>query len=196
MLIVELKDEDQIKIVCNKFKTDPNIKCILPSKKIPSILISEVDLELQKQDIIDMISRNEDICKDEIRVKTILNNPKFKNNRVAIDLNEKDSRTILEKNEIKLGIMIHPIERSIHVIQCKNCNKFGHFHKSKDKNTVTCKGNQACIHCGEDHDLDKCPVKNNRNAACCLNCKGNHRENSKYCPDKQDVTKKILSRYI
>ena len=32
MLIVELKDEDQIKIVCNKFKTDSNIKCILPSK--------------------------------------------------------------------------------------------------------------------------------------------------------------------
>jgi hypothetical protein len=104
---------------------------------------------------------------------------------------------IIKKGEIKLGAKIHPIEVDYGIIQCKNCNKFGHFHKSKDQTETICKLEMPiCVHCGKNHNLEDCPNKENRKVAMCSNCKGNHRANDHKCGKTIEKINLIRNRYI
>lgn len=56
------------------------------------------------------------------------------------------------------------------ILQCKNCWYFGHSKRA-------CRGKEKCVTCGLTHS-DECTTP-----AFCVNCKGNHCNNFKKCPE-------------
>ena len=61
----------------------------------------------------------------------------------------------------------------ISVLQCYNCQNFGHSAKN-------CKAKIKCVICGEGHSHKECP--NREKQPKCANCKGPHVANYKGCP--------------
>ncbi|CAG5049513.1 unnamed protein product [Parnassius apollo] len=85
-------------------------------------------------------------------------------------------------------------------LQCHKCLQFGHM---RSKCTAT---ESLCSHCaGSDHQVDKCPVKNEPGSVKCYNCtshnarfKSNqdckHTANSDKCPRLRAMKDKINQR--
>ena len=194
-LIINLRNEVQKNTAINKLQGDARIKCKEPAAKIPSILIKEVDKNLKEEDILNELEEKEKINKKDAVIKVILSNKNFRTNQVVINLNQENTKRILDKNEVKMGFKIHPVELSVHVIQCRNCNKFGHFHKNKQTNEVICKAKLSCLHCDEEHMIHECRSQDNRDAARCVNCKGIHRSNYRQCPERLNKIEQILKNY-
>ena len=63
----------------------------------------------------------------------------------------------------------------ISVMQCYNCQSFGHSAK-------TCRSKQKCLICGENHSHKGCPSRELRKPTC-ANCKGPHVASYKGCPE-------------
>lgn len=196
-LVVQVRNEEQQKTVVNRMKSNAQINCNVPSKRIPAIKISEIDKTWKKEDILGELEDKENINRQDATVKIILNNPKYRTNRAIVMLNEKDTKSILMKQEVKMGLKIHPIEPDYGVVQCKQCNKYGHFHMSKDKTTVQCKSKDPiCVHCGGAHELKNCRSKEDKSKAKCTNCSGNHRAYDARCPRRSEVIEKMKEKFI
>lgn len=196
-LVVQVRNEEQQKTVINRLKNSTSVDCNLPAKRIPAVRISEIDKSMQADDILQELEEKEGINKKHAKVKIILNNTNYRTNRAIIAFNEEDTKRLLIKGEVKMGLKIHPIEPDFGVVQCKNCNKFGHFHKSKDKTKVQCKDQDpTCVHCGGNHDLKDCRVKSERSKAKCSNCSANHRAYDVRCPRRSQVIEKLKDKFI
>ena len=63
----------------------------------------------------------------------------------------------------------------ISVMQCYNCQCFGHSAK-------TCRSKQKCLTCGENHSHKGCPSRESRKPTC-ANCNGPHVASYKGCPE-------------
>lgn len=73
-------------------------------------------------------------------------------------------RRVLEKNEVICGLDMKRVFEHIDIVQCFNCQRFGHVANS-------CKANPSCKFCAEDHQSKLCDDRENY---ACINC---HREN-------------------
>ena len=74
--------------------------------------------------------------------------------------------------------MVYKVEEfrtPISVMQCFNCQCFGHSAK-------TCRSKQKCVICGGNHSHKGCPSKESRKPTC-ANCKGPHVASYKGCPE-------------
>ena len=196
-LVIHVKDTEQQRTLENCLKGDNEIECNLPKKRIPSIKIKEVDSNMDADDILRELKDKENIDIEKATVKIILKNPNYRTNRAVINLSEEDTVRISKQKRIKMGPLMHPFEIDYGVIQCKNCNKFGHFHRSKDKNTVICKSRSpVCVHCGGEHDLKDCLCRSDRSKAKCSNCGGNHRAYDEKCTKRTEVINKVKDKFV
>ena len=195
-LVVFVKNKEQQEIVNKQLENNPKVESSLPTKRIPSIIIKEVDPSYSESDILDELEAKENVNRSATTIRVILKNPKFKTNRVIINFNKEDTVRIAQQGAVKLGPVIHPIELDYRIIQCKNCNGFGHFHKSKDGAETICKSKKACVHCSKEHDLNDCPHKTQPQQAKCSGCNGNHRAYDKRCPKWQTIISKVKPRFI
>ena len=75
----------------------------------------------------------------------------------------------------------------ISVMQCYNCQSFGHSAK-------TCRSKQKCLICGENHSHKGCPSRELRKPTC-ANCKESHVASYKGCPEykKQAFRQHVVS---
>ena len=195
-LVVYVRNKEQQEKINKQLENNPKIDSSLPTKRIPSILIKEVDPSYTETDILNELEEKENIDKAAATVRVILKNPKFKTNRVIVNLSKEDTIRVAKKGSAKIGPVIHPIEVDYRIIQCKNCNGFGHFHKSKDGSETICKSKRACVHCAKDHDLNECPIKQQAKQARCSGCNGNHRAYDKRCPKWQAIIGKVKQRFV
>ena len=195
-LVVYVRNKEQQEKINKQLKNNPKIDSSLPTKRIPSIMIKEVDPSYTETDILNELEEKESIDKAAATVRAILKNPKFKTNRAIINLSKEDTINVAKKGSVKIGPVIHPIEADYRIIQCKNCNGFGHFHKSKDGSETICKSKRACVHCSKDHDLNECPIKQQAKQARCSGCNGNHRAYDKRCPKWQAIIGKVKQRFV
>jgi len=69
-------------------------------------------------------------------------------------------------------------------LRCANCQRFGH-HATK------CHRKQRCVRCGEEHDLESCPTKENPDQINCVNCKGQHSAAYRKCIRYQEVSQML-----
>ena len=77
------------------------------------------------------------------------------------------------------------------IIQCHNCQKFGHIK------TVCRSPKPSCLRCGKSHQSKDCPLKTEpvetRNTKYhCVNCNGNHTTTSATCPQRRQ--NKIITK--
>ncbi|GAB0093416.1 hypothetical protein DMENIID0001_085140 [Sergentomyia squamirostris] len=65
------------------------------------------------------------------------------------------------------------------VLQCSNCNLFGHMHRF-------CHRNVSCAICGDHHNTNSCPNTRNEDAVKCCNCGGKHDARFEACPKRAE----------
>ena len=71
------------------------------------------------------------------------------------------------------GIQVEEFRKPVLVMQCFNCQSFGHSAKN-------CGSKQKCLICGESYSYKGCPNKEARKPKC-ANCKGPHVASYKGC---------------
>jgi len=101
-----------------------------------------------------------------------------------IDLAPNDNnKTIYDIQFLQhMKIIIEPPHFKKEIVQCFNCQRFGHSKKY-------CKLQPRCVKCSLDHLTSNCLKDKNTNPTC-VHCEGNHSANYKGCP----VYKKILNK--
>jgi hypothetical protein len=183
-------------MMIEKVKKNVNLKCEVPQKKIPTIMIMKINKNIKEEELIEEICKNNDLQKDSITVRLLPSNKKFNTNRATLKCREEDTIRLVAKNEIKIKFMIHPIKKLYNFVQCNKCYGFGHFAESKE-GVETCSRTKKCAHCGEDdHVIEECSLKESKDRARCLNCKGNHRSNDRNCSKRIEILSKLKYRYI
>ena len=70
---------------------------------------------------------------------------------------------------------VEEFRASVSVMQCYNCQCFGHSAK-------TCRSKQKCLICGENHSHKGCPSRESRKPTC-ANCNGPHVASYNGCPE-------------
>ena len=88
-----------------------------------------------------------------------------------LDISDPDEAEALLSKSLACNItgIVYQVEefrKSVSVMQCFNCQSFGHSAKN-------CRSKQKCLICGESHTHKGCPDKNARKPKC-ANCKGPH----------------------
>ena len=103
-----------------------------------------------------------------------------------LDINDPDeAETLISQNlACNVTAIVYKVEEfraPISVMQCYNCQRFGHSAK-------TCRSKQNCLICGENHSHKGCPSRESRKPTC-ANCNGPHVASCKGCPEykKTDV---------
>lgn len=196
-IVINTRNETQQKLIIEKLNGDNRFECKLPTKLIPVIMIKRISKKLNEDEILNEICSNEGISKEKCTIKLLPSHPTFRTNRAILKCTKEDTIKIRDKNEVKIGFMIHPISMIYNVIQCYGCHGFNHFEYNKDKTEKTCNSTAKCGFCAsEQHKFKDCPVKNNTKEAKCCNCNGNHPSNSRECPKRKEVFNKIKIKYI
>ena len=193
-LIVKLKEPTQRETIKEKLKDDAELQCEIPTERVPAIKISEVRREWRETDIQREL-RDQESMEVELDKIKILTNPKYYTNKVIVKLKKEDTIRALKSGKLKMGPLLHPIEPDYGIIQCRCCNKYGHFEKDRQGNK-TCRGNKKCVHCAGEHDLNDCPTKSMKNRSKCSNCGLNHRAYDKNCSERIRVQNQIKQRFI
>ena len=118
-----------------------------------------------------------EIKKSDIKVNEIY---KIKQSHlIKIQLMEHEMATLIKEKGLLITYFKMPptyidYERFIPMIQCMNCNDYGHIKRNCKKPELT-----LCSECGENtHTHSRCLNKINKK---CTNCKGPHRTFSNKC---------------
>lgn len=195
-VIVTTKEEQQVPLIINSIEKSTTLQARKPSKKIPTILIKEIDKSLTLEEILDEIAENEKIKKDDIVVKKFIANSKYNTNRLLVNFRADDTQRIVDQLFVKVGYRCCPIEKCVNPMQCYNCFKYGHIHKDREGNT-TCTGQTTCPSCSGNHQQnEECPAKNDNAKLKCVNCKENHDSRSFRCKKRISITNDLLSKCI
>ena len=69
-------------------------------------------------------------------------------------------------------------------LRCSKCQRFGHH-------AANCCRKQRCVRCGQEHDLDQCPTKDNSDQITCVNCNGQHSAAYRGCTKYKEVSQTL-----
>lgn len=180
------KTYSRASVVCTKVQMKrPQIK--ISGARIP-IVDDESDEQLKETVLVQIrhqnqwMSKMEDIVIEEVYQVTTA---RIKYVNVIISSGLKTQESLLKKGTIILGFTQCRVSEHIDMIQCQNCNRFGHFRH-------TCTFTTNCRKCGQAHDKSVCDTVN-PNPSCnnCLlaNAQGashnvRHRVTDDRCPIK------------
>ena len=97
-----------------------------------------------------------------------------------LDINDPDEAEVLISQNLACNVtgIVYKVDEfraPISVLQCYNCQCFGHSAKS-------CRSKQKCLICGGNHSHKGCPSRESRKATC-ANCNGPHVASYKGCPE-------------
>ena len=206
-------DEDQMK-EAEKVLSPLAPECSLTffseeTKKLdPKVTINDLDSELLEKDALlaAILDKNEDIKKLHNEDKTVRVVFVNKKDRYAVLQIAPEIRRIIlnKKDKINIGLRQHLVRNRYHVIQCYNCQAFGHMSGS-----VYCprKDDPVCCFCAGGHQTKDCNARKNDDTGKmkCVNCEvGGSREDKKYakthtassmwCPSYINERARIMER--
>lgn len=210
MMVLKAESEEQRKIIIDKLSEAKEYESGVPKTALPSILIKEIQRidELCDESVIDYSKYVKDelaehlglteprVIDNVITVKSIIDKPNYRTVRAIVNLNEKYTLEVLRNDYVKIGFSACPIERSVPLIQCRRCWKYGHFEYDKDGNLTCTAEHQVCPFCAESHPEDQCPIKKEKehSKTKCTLCKGQHTAFSHKCPIRSNEIKRKLNR--
>lgn len=202
-LIISAVNEEQRDLIINQLKEVNTIKAQPPKPRLPSIIVTEIEKvkdlkskEDYKNYILNELVENDGISKDKTVIKVVMFNANFKTVRCIVNFDLEDTKKVVNKGYVKVGYKICPIIRTVNVIQCLKCLKFGHFEKDLQGNT-TCKCNSfKCNYCAGDHKESECEIKKNNGNKKCSNCSKSHTADYKKCEVREKMANNILSKCV
>lgn len=80
-------------------------------------------------------------------------------------------------------IVIEPPYHKREIVQCKNCQRYGHTKQY-------CCRIPRCVKCTGDHHTSQCNRKDKCKEVKCVNCEGNHPANYKGCTIRKEIQKR------
>ena len=145
------------------------------------VYVKNFDKTERVEDIVEALTR-EGIANSNIeRVKLgTAGEPSY---TVKVLVHKESDRVKLAKDGLIVNFMRHKCETHVNskIIQCYNCNKYGHL--SKDCTDIV-----ACLICAGPHTHRECSV--DKAQAHCTNCGGNHAASDRSCPTRIENIRK------
>lgn len=146
-----------------------NYEVILPKIKSPRLRISNIDPDIEKDDILNVLkSHNPTINNIEMNLVTVLER-KYRDtfyNDIVIEVNSAGFNQLIGMKKLRLPWRECRIFEHLYIVRCYKC--CGFRHKSGQ-----CDQSQICAKCSGPHKYSDCKSKNE----CCINCKA---ANQKY----------------
>ena len=91
-------------------------------------------------------------------------------NHAIVKVSPNIRSIILNSGRIFIDMSSHQVTDHFHILQCYNCQGFG--HKSNSKLCLMAKSEDSiCLYCSNKHKSNACPCKNDTNEYYCYNCK-------------------------
>lgn len=150
-------------------KLGENYDIILPKIKNPRLRISNVDPEIQKDNIIDQLKQHNDEIKEfDMNIVTIIPRKKrsISFNDIVIEVKGEVYNKLMKLKILNLPWRECQIYEHLYIKRCYKC--CGFLHKSNE-----CKESQKCSRCGGPHKFSECK----KTTFCCVNC---HNANTKF----------------
>ena len=200
-LILKVRNSEQQALMIENLKKQPKIQADKPKDRIPSILITEIEREPEldtkekiEKYIMSELVANEGVKEENTNIKVTLCNPRFHTIRCIVNFDAPTTKTVLNKGSVKIGYKICPVSKTVKVVQCTRCLKYGHFEKNKD-GTLACRGTPSCNFCAGNHSETDCPKdKSKTENRKCLNCGKGHTANYRNCETRVSRERELLSR--
>ena len=192
--LVFTKDEEDVKVIEDAVRKSTKIEARKPARRIPSILIKEIDRNWNEERIAEEIYEcNQPISKDSFKVLRIIRNLKYKTNRALVNFTIEDTKRILDQGYVQIDYMCCPVEKWFKLIQCFNCLRFGHRCSDTDGNE-NCWNYARCSHCGESgHKNVDCPNKEDESKVKCCNCNEKHKGDDIKCKKRKSYLDRVKS---
>ena len=201
-LILKVRNSEQQALMIEKLRNQPTIAADKPKERILSIMISEIEREPEldskekiERFIMSELVTNEGVKEENTKIKITMCNPRFHTIKCIINFDPATTKEIIKKGHVKIGYKICPVSKTIRVVQCSRCLKFGHFEKNKDGTPACRSRSPACNFCSGSHSEDQCNKdKTKPENRKCLNCGKCHTANFRNCETKLAREKELLSR--
>lgn len=139
-----------------------NYIAVIPTIPKPKVKIVGMSDEFSSDVLIELLkSQNENIIFNDIKVVTVLKNPRFKYNKfsVVLEVDVDTFKRLMKEKHVNVGWDRCPVVESVYVLRCFKCGEFG--HKAKE-----CKKDETCSKCCENHKTSDC----SSNYFKCVNC--------------------------
>lgn len=104
-----------------------------------------------------------DFC-NNVKVISVRKNRSENLKNILLSASPEMCKLVTSSERISVGYQKVHAEMSVDPLQCMNCLSFGHRAKY-------CHDTLRCSCCGENHKKEECPVKDQQDKHCCINCK-------------------------
>lgn len=171
-IVVKCKSENEAKKLKNTLRTQygekisiSNVRDTDPKFKIIGVSLND---QSPSQFILNLKEQNDFLKSAELTYAEHYSVP-HKNGsytNIVLSCNVQTLRRVLEKGSVICGLDNKIVHEQIDIIQCFNCQRFGHV-------AGTCKMQPCCKFCGQDHSSKLCGESDSFKCANCI------RENKK-----------------
>lgn len=184
------KDTLKVKQLVND-KLGDNYDVVLPKVKLPRLRITNIDPEIEKDNILDELKHhNPQLQVMELRLVAVIGR-KFKDNEcndIVIEVSGAVYKQLVEMEKLRLPWRECKILEHLHLIRCFKCCGFSH------KSSI-CNKQQKCSACSGPHKFANCKSK----IKCCINCKTSNEKFKTKLDTKHNALSKdcqILKRHL
>lgn len=145
-------------------KLGDDYEVTLPSVKNPRLRITNINIEIANDSIIEQLKQNNDLIKDD-EIKLVVVIPrKFRDaitNDVIVEVKCEVYKKLLRAGVLRLPWRECKVLQHLYVKRCFKCCGFSHTAQQCRQNI------QFCSKCAGAHKFDSCRSKK----MCCINCK-------------------------
>lgn len=197
LVILETEtEEDLTKIQENEKLKQQNLKMEKPRKRLPLVIIYDVQTGQTEQEIIDCIyyQNFEDMDRETFNKQFTLKFKTGPRNRQTVhhvaEVSPQLRKSILTKGRLYVGFSAHTAKDYLVVPKCLKCQDLGHIAKHCRKESA------SCGHCGEtDHLKTDCSkIKTPRTCIPCALRKRRCDGEKSTCPTYKMIWERTISR--
>lgn len=174
-------------LICEKMGDAYEV--ILPKIKNPRLRVTNIDIDIPKESIIDELKKHNDEIKGiEMKLITVIKRKstgrKTESNELVVEVNGAAHRKLLEMGILNLPWRECRVLEHVYLKRCYKCLGFSHIAKD-------CTGDQKCSKCDGNHKFSDCKSK----SLCCANCRSQNVKNKTKLDTKHHAWSKECTVY-